>query len=613
VSFLVPAAGVALLALPLITILYFLKVRRPQARVATLLFWRPYVADRQANAPWQRLRFGWLLFLQLLAACLLGLALMRPGLVGAAGVSRTTVVLIDASPSMAATDVQPSRFGSALDRVRSMADQLAPGEQMALILVGPSPQLLSPPTGDAQRLKAALARAHPSTSAGNFAEAISLANSILAGRPGGSIVMLSDGHTFASSPPTVYVPFTYDSIGTSGENTAIESISQNPNGSIFIELANYGRASRSLHIDLYADGRLVDVLPVQIGPGTTTAVTWDRLPAGTHVLEAKLDPPDDFTLDDAAWLLTAPPAQERVLLVTSGNPFLEKALQLRPGLQLTTETPARYRSGDYDLYVFDGWLPARVPHPALIVDPPPDQGPVPLGAEIDPGAVQPGNPRDPLLQNVDLSDVHVLTAEAAATVPSGWRTVIAAASDPLLLVHDASPRAALFTFDLHHSDLVLQAAFPILIQNLLQYLLPGGFQNQTYQLGQPVDLQVAPGTRSVRVSAPDGTTTALSPPYAFTGTTQPGVYTVRERTRTGIQTSQFVVQLQAPTISQIAPGAAPPVVEKNSATASAPPPLGTLEIWQWFAAAALVLLVAEWALWLRPGGGRLRRRRQAVQ
>jgi len=50
-SLLVPLGLLALLALPAILLLYFLKVRRPEVRVATLMFWRPFVADRQANAP----------------------------------------------------------------------------------------------------------------------------------------------------------------------------------------------------------------------------------------------------------------------------------------------------------------------------------------------------------------------------------------------------------------------------------------------------------------------------------------------------------------------------------------------------------------------------------
>src|SRR5205823_4433174 len=209
-SFLAPLAVLALLAIPAIVLLYFLRVRRPEVKVATLMFWRPYVADRQANAPWQRLRFSLLLLLQLLTALALAVGLMRPGLTGAAGVATTTVVMIDASPSMEATDAAPTRFLSAVQKTRDLAGQMAPGESMAVILAGPHAQLLVAPTGDAAVVRSALDRAQPAGSPGDFGEAISLANSILTGRPGGSIILLGDGHLKPpASPPRVAAPLTY--------------------------------------------------------------------------------------------------------------------------------------------------------------------------------------------------------------------------------------------------------------------------------------------------------------------------------------------------------------------------------------------------------------------
>ncbi|TMD06359.1 MAG: VWA domain-containing protein [Chloroflexi bacterium] len=123
-TWLAPLGAAALLAVPAILLLYFLKVKRPETRVASLLFWRPFVADRQANAPWQRLRSSWLLVLQLLAALAIALALLRPGVTGAAGIADTTIVILDGSASMQATDVGPTRFGAAVDQARGLVSQL---------------------------------------------------------------------------------------------------------------------------------------------------------------------------------------------------------------------------------------------------------------------------------------------------------------------------------------------------------------------------------------------------------------------------------------------------------------------------------------------------------
>ena len=598
---LVPAAALAGLALPAILFLYFLKVRRPEVRVSSLMFWRPQVADRQANAPWQRLRASLLLLLQLAAALALALALMRQGVTGAAGVGQTTVVLLDGSPSMTASDVAPSRFQAALQRARDMADQLGPGQEMAVILLGDHAQLLAPPSSDPAIVRSALDRARPAGVAADLGEGISLANALLAGRSGGSIVLLGDGHAVPpSTPPRLAAPLTYVPVGFSGENAGIEAISRSAAGSVFMRLADYGRGARDLKVEMLADGRLIDILTAHLDGNSSTDLVWTRMPAGAQVVEARLSPSDYFGLDDRAWLVTATPPTRRVLLVTAENGFLQKALKLRPGIDLTTVAPKDYKAGDrYDLYVFDGYVPTgKTPEPALFIGPPAGQGPVPTGAVSDPGGVLPANPSDPLLRDVQLRDVHVQVAGRVTNVPAGWRVSIAASDGPLLLVHEGEPRLAELTFDIHHSDLPLRAAFPILVQNLLDYLLPGGFENQVFQLGRAVTLAAEQGARWIEVTTPAGRTTRLNPPYPpFTDTSQPGVYAVREQLAASVYSTRFVVQFQNPALSRIAPGAAPIVQEADKPRGVLP--RGTLEIWPWLAAAALVLLVAEWAVFLR--------------
>jgi hypothetical protein len=154
------------------------------------------------------------------------------------------------------------------------------------------------------------------------------------------------------------------------------------------------------------------------------------------------------------------------------------------------------------------------------------------------------------------------------------------------------------TFDLHHSDLPLRADFPILVENLLDFLLPSGFENQVYAPGQPVTFVAEPNAKYAEVTTPDGRVTRLVPPFPpFTATDVPGVYTVRQQLATGSRTSRFVVQLQDPSISRIAPGAAPLVQAGDRPTGVVP--RGTLEVWPWVAAAALVVFVAEWLVYLR--------------
>jgi Ca-activated chloride channel family protein len=601
VSILAPVGLFALLAVPAILLLYFLKVRRPERRVATLMFWRPFVADRQANAPWQRLRPSVLLALQLLAAVALALALIRPGASGAVGVGGTTVVMLDGSASMQATDVGPSRFAAAVALARQYAHQLGPGQEMAIVLLAEHAELLAPPTGDPAVLDAALDRARPTGSEVDLGEGFSLANAVVAGRSGASIVLLGDGHAKPPpTPPRVAARFTYEAIGSTGENAGIESIARSSQSTVFLRVANYGRADRDLRVEMLADGQLADVLPVHVAGNSTSDVSWNGLVAGTQTVEARLLPGDALAIDDAAYLVTGSPPAKKVLLVTEENSFLQRALKLRPGVDVTTVKKADYKPGTYDLYIFDRWVPpGPLPTPALVVAPLDGNGPIPLGGPVAPGLVLPGDPTDPITQDVVLKDVHVQTA-AKVVVPAGWRASITAVDDPLLLVHLGEPRIAELTFDIHHSDLPLRAAFPILVQNLLGYLLPGGFENQSYPTGRPVTLAAEPDARAIEVVTPSGRVVKLGPPFPvapFTDTETPGVYTVRQQLPAGVRVSRFVVRFEDPDLSRIAVGAEPFVTLAEGVSGAAP--RGTLELWPWLAGLALGLLALEWVVFHR--------------
>lgn len=613
-----PLAGLFGLVVPAIVALYLLKVRRRQVPLSSTLLWRRAVRDRQAAVPWQRLRPSWLLVLQVLAAALVVAALVRPALASAPALVGHTIVVIDASEPMQATDVPPSRFAVAQADALHLVSRLGPHSAMTIIALDDRPRVLASATGDRAVLRRAVEGLRVTSGGADLQGALELAASVAGTGASTRAVVLSDGITEPLVDPLT-LPFTvqYRPIGATGENLAVTSLSppERPGQEAVVHVQSFGRLRHSTTVELWADGRLVDARSVKIGPGASTEVSF-AVPAGAGELSASLSPHDALAVDDTAAAVVRSPRPVRVVLVTRGDVFLSSALQLRPGVRLTTEAPGSYHADPAaDLWVFDGFLPPVLPAaPYLLVDPPPDAR-LGVGRAVSPGRLAPAAPGDPLLSDVDLSDVHVARS-ADLRGSSFGRAVVTSDAGPLLLVRDGSPPAALVGFDLHHSDLVLRAAFPILVANLSRFLVPELVPSPSQEPGTPVEISAGPRATRVTVTRPDGAVTVLrkggrpsgdaAASLLDTDTSEVGLYRVAVSEANGsTERSALVVNGFDPARSAIAPRARLDLAGSSQAALRAAGPVHgrappvSRDLWPLAVILALLVLSGEWVVFHR--------------
>ena len=112
-NFLAPAAFAFAATIAVVIVFYLLKRKRTVKLVSSTLLWQKFLAETQANAPFQRLRHNWLLMLQLLLLLFVILALSRPYFAGKSTGGNLFVLILDASASMQSTDESPTRFEKA--------------------------------------------------------------------------------------------------------------------------------------------------------------------------------------------------------------------------------------------------------------------------------------------------------------------------------------------------------------------------------------------------------------------------------------------------------------------------------------------------------------------
>jgi|SRR5579875_63052 len=609
---LVPAALAFGLIIPIILLLYFMRPKRQERVVGSTLLWQQALQNLQASQPWQRLRITPLLLLQLLAAIFIVLVLARPAIFTSSPLSGDTIVILQASASMQATDVAPNRFAAAKATISNFINDLGPGDRISLITMARTPEVLIAESQDKGQLQAALQRASVTNQDADLEQALSLAASLAEGHANAQVVVVGDGHVIAPDQLLVLpFPVRYLPIGTSAPNAALLALSsRNLNGDLIAlaQVANYSPTPRSIPVELYADGRLVNVQTATLAPGATGSLQWGPLPQSTRLLHARLVSQDAMTVDHDAWSVVGGSIHGHVLLVTNGNKFLETALRLQPDVDLFETTPAKYVNTNlYDLTIFDGFVPPRLPSGSLFFINPPAGSYIfgKSGADIRISHIGAGSDNLNMLSNVDLSSIHVLRDSHQLTPVSWEQTIISAPESPLLLAgQNNNRRVAVLGFDLHDSDLPLQPAFPILISNMINWFLPQPVAgNGQVVAGLPVTVQTWPGADQVTITSPDGHRTVVGPPFPvepYSRTDQTGVYQVTQRVRGQTLQGAFTVNLFDPGQSRLAPAQALPIVHSTLFASSNNTVTHQLrEIWPWIAALLLLVLCAEWWLFSR--------------
>lgn len=616
-SFLAPLALLsAAIAGPLIVAMYLLKLRREEQVVSSTFLWQRMVRDIEANAPWQKLRRNLLLFLQLLLMLLLVLALARPFL-PVTGISGANLIIIfDRSTSMLATDEPPTRLEAARRQALALIDQLPDNGRATIITVGGQMEAPIASSSDRRELRRVIERIQPSYSGqSDLTQALTLASALAAREPDSEVAIISDGNVILPDGLRVPARVRYFPIGRSSDNVAINAIALQPGPfeqTLFVQALNYGDSPVTRRLSLYLDGVLAYAIDLRLDPGREQSLT-QTIPATVAVVEARLDGQGDaLPVDDRAYAVSPQRETVKVRLVSDGNRFLETGLSLLPGLEVTrvptTTLTFTESAAEVPLTIFDGAVPTELPPGNLLfIGPLRSTELFSITGEFDFPLIRPAALEDPLLRNIRLNDVNIL--RAPRIVPGQWaRVIVDSDGGPLLLAGEREGRRIIvLAFDLHLSDLPLNIAFPLLLSNMIEYLLPVSSVQLT--TGQPIVAPVDSTIEEVRVIRPDGRVVSSRDGQVqvqanqtfYTETDLPGVYTLEERRGNEVIASRrFAVNLFAPNESRITPQRDLAIPQLSGAQSTvARERDGRQELWRWLALAALIVLLVEWLYYQR--------------
>lgn len=573
-----PAGILGLWSLLAITALYLLRRKSRDVQVPSLLLFRFAENEQLAARPFQKLKKNLLYFLQMVLALLLVLALLRPAV--GSGVQGETVLIFDLSLSMQAEENGATRIDAAKRKAAALLEGMQAGDRVTVLAAGEKMESRLSRSADLYHARSVIDELQAGNGGADVDAAVSLAQAMARDIAGLNIIVFSD--TYENDGMQIV------RAGQGADNRALLSVSASPEGEAFVRIANYGAAA-DVTIELYADDVLCDMAGLALEAGETRGVKMNA-PAGFAVLRAAIAENDALMTDNERFFVL--PGDENYRVALAGdNVFIEKAAALREDLTILRTTAADVGAlEDIDLYIFDGEMPEKLPENGAIlaVDPHLPVDGIACGERKQAQGIL----RPAYSERAQVISAHLLlenVAIRAYTPLDGGESVLRWSGDSVLAVTESQGRrAAVIGFDLHDSNLPVQGDFPVLMQNLLAYLLPE-LREELSDLtcGDSVQLPLDARARRVTVTLPGGKTVEAG--ESFDQTQAQGVYTLERDYGDSARTVRFTAHADTreSDVRQVgASGSAAVAVQAQTASGR--------EITMWLLLAFMALLLVEW-------------------
>jgi len=541
-----PWGFLALLAIPLIILLYLLKQKHEEYTISSLYLWQNAIQDIEANAPWQKLRKNLLMFLQIFAVILLALILSEPFIKINKNNSGEIMLVMDCSLSMQSTDIKPNRFEAAKKDALELVESCHPDTKFSLIVSGSTPYIVLHNVDDKRRVIQEINALKPSDTAEDPEGTVELVNSLIRANPGIQVKWFSDGVNPIPGDRTDYYSY-----NRNGSNYAVTLLSQrklqNSNEiAALSRIANFSQHSAELNVSLYADGNLFDARRVAVGAGESESLYWTGIPETVSKLECRIDTKDILEKDNYAGIILSSNKVSKVLLATEKNIFLEKVLSLMPNVELfkTGIEDIKDLKG-YDMYIYDNSMPEELPEDGhVILFNPPDNKYFSSAGESEYTKIQCS--KHGLFENLDL-DSSFSALKADLYLLPDWANPLMK-NDLGVTAFEGyldKNRIMVFGFDLHETNLPVKPYFPVIMTRIVQELLPESSKGiSAVNAGEQTELPIDPEAEAVYVIFPDGNKKLIAPPFpvrAFGETTQIGLYTLEQELENGTIQQQFFV------------------------------------------------------------------------
>jgi len=605
-----PGMLITLGLIPILILIHSLKPKPRQVEVTSLFLWQEALKERSRNWSFERFKRNLPLLLQILLVTLAALALANPAWLYSISKKGNLILVIDTSASMKTKTESGTRFDRAREKALDLIGQGDPDQKILIVEATLKPQIKSGFSADAKLAARVVNSLAPADVSADLEPAIYLALSFVDPSRQDLIYLITDGAgrdftEVVKNHPKIRPVI----VGGENDNIGItrfefrEEMGRNDKYEIMIEIKNFNSAPVECPVQLSIDNSEILNTSVSLQAREKQVLIVPYTGLITGVARAILDIDDDFSIDNRAFLSLNASKDIWVLLVSQGNPFLEKLLRAYPNFKVNSVKEIIPSSWGQQVRRHDIVIVDRTDFPEtqkgnfILIDAYSPSIPLIRSGEISfPGNLS-WNRENPLMADVDIGDLII---EEATRLLAGknMRAVVESTRTGLIYTYESDGlRAVILGFDITRSDLPFKIAFPVMMSNIVNWLNPHKLEFSALQAraGKPFEIFLDPQTEVFYTQAPHEKweeQQAVTNPFIYTRTNQVGIYSIYEKEKQ----RYFSVNLTDESESDIN---ASSIEEKPVELAPPEEVPARQKLWAVFLMLCFAALFIEWFAWLR--------------
>ncbi len=348
------------------------------------------------------------------------------------------------------------------------------------------------------------------------------------------------------------------SVGKALENIKIsdfdvrKDFSTERNYQTFLRISNDSNKDQLFKIKIFHEDKLFDVRDVVMSPLEEKNFIIPLAQIREGLIRIKLEVEDDLEADNEVFALFESERKMSVLLVTSGNRFLENVLALHDSVNIElcdiSNFENKINEGDYDVVICDK-VAQNIPilTDSIFIGSNNDEY-----ADMEKGVVVPEllgfNHGHRLFEGLDLSNLYIQKSNIL-NVPDWGEVLISSEKGVLMFCGERNNKKFVIVgFDLMQSNFPLEISFPVFISRVVNWFRDYEHKNWI-MAGEPFYYKLAHPSEdgSVVITYPDGkkiVSKVKNSLVAFADTMKAGIYrlegdTFEKRFVVNSQTSQL--------------------------------------------------------------------------